>query len=167
MYSDHFKLADELIDHLDSVLSNVSDPFIASRYTGFVAISSVTVLEMALKSIFCDFASAKHKVLGTFCAKYFERINGRIGLDMICGDYLPRFGSKYQARFKKALDKLEQSTLRDAGFSVKTSYRNLLTWRNAFSHAGNVPQSASYDEVKAAYECGKALMNCLASCMRR
>src|SRR5688572_17928151 len=100
MYSDHYKLADDLIAHLDSVLVGINDPFISSRYTGFVAVCSVTVLELALKSILCDFAAAKHKVLGTFCAKHFERINGRISLDTIDGDYLQRFGVKYRTRFK-------------------------------------------------------------------
>ena len=167
MYSDHFKLADDLIDHLDSVLTGVQDPFIASRYAGFVAICSVTVLEMALKAIFCDFAAAKHKVLGTFCERHFERINGRIGLDVIIGEYLPRFGAKYQTRFKRALDQLEMQQLKSAGSSVKQAYRNLLTWRNGFSHGGNVPQNATYEEVKSAYARGKTVMDCLAACMRR
>jgi hypothetical protein len=167
MYSDHFKLADDLIDHLDSVLVGMHDPFIASRYAGFVAVCSVTVLEMALKAILCDFAEAKHKVLGTFCAKHFERINGRIGLDTIVGEYLPRFGTKYQSKFQRALEKLEIEQLRTTGGSVKQSYRNLLTWRNGFSHGGNVPQNATYHEVKLAYVRGKTVMDCLASCMRR
>jgi hypothetical protein len=167
MYSDHFRLADDLIAHLDTVLAGINDPFIASRYTGFVAVASVTVLEMSLKSILCDFATAKHKVLGTFCGKHFERINGRIGLDAINHDYLPRFGVKYQARFSRALDHLERQHLRSDGSSVKSSYGNLVTWRNEFAHGASVPQNASYDEVKRAFQCGKLLMDCLAGCMKR
>src|SRR5688572_1627528 len=121
MYSDHFKLADDLIEHLDSVLTGVQDPFIASRYAGFVAVSSVTVLEMALKAIFCDFAAAKDKVLGTFCERHFHRINGRIGLEIIIDDYLPRFGAKYQTRFKRALETVEMEQLKAVGASVKQS----------------------------------------------
>lgn len=166
-YSDHFKLTDDLIVHLDSILSSVSDPFIESRYTGFLAVSSVTVLELAMKTMFCDFASAKHKVLANFCSQYFERINGRIRLKDIKSEYLIKFGAKYQLRFERALDKLERDRLRAAGVSISASYGNLLTCRHTFAHQGQIPSNASYSEVKRGYECGKEVMDCLAICMRR
>jgi hypothetical protein len=168
-YSDHFKLTDDLILHLDTVLAPIGDhdPFIESRYTGFLAVSSVTVLELALKNIFLDFADTKHAVLGNFCAQYFEKINGRIGLKPIKEDYLAKFGSKYQKRFDARIEKLEQQHLRTVGASIKASYGNLITWRNAFAHEGTVPANASYAEVKRAYECGKEILHCLAGCMRR
>lgn len=166
-YIDHFKLTDDLILHLDPVLTALNDPFIESRYTGFLAVSAVTVLELALKSVFCDFAAAKHPVLGTFCAQYFDRLNGRIGLDVIRKDYIPKFGKKYVDRFEDRIDRLEQQQLLTARVSVKSSYGNLVTWRNEFAHKGIVPANATYDEVKRAYQCGKDILHCLASCMRR
>lgn len=166
-YSDHFKLTDDLIMHLDPVLAALSNPFIESRYTGFLAVSSVTVLELALKNIFCDFASVKHPVLGNFCSQYFDRINGKIGLKPIKEDYLAKFGSKYQKRFQDKIEKLERNYLRTAGASIKASYGNLITWRNSFAHEGIVPANASYLEVKRAYVCGKEIMRCLDECMRR
>lgn len=166
-YTDHFKLTDGLVQHLDPILAALNDPFIESRYTGFLAVSSVTVLELAMKTIFCDFASNKHKVLGNFCAQYFDRINGRITLDLIKKDYLQKFGPKYEQRFMQRLEKLEKQHLIAAGASMKASYGNLLTWRNGFAHEGTVPANASYAEVKRAYDCGKNVMHCLASCMNR
>jgi hypothetical protein len=166
-YSDHFRLTDDLIQHLDPILAGLNDPFIESRYMGFLAVSSVTVLELAMKTIFLDFSIAKHKVLANFCAKHFDRVNGRIGLDLIKKDYILRFGIKYQARFGKALDKLERQELTASGTSIKTSYGNLLTWRNEFAHQGKIPATASYAEVKRAYGCGKQIMQCLATCMTR
>src|SRR4051812_35927236 len=133
-YTDHFKLTDDLIQHLDSTFVGLNDPFIESRYTGFLAVSSVTVLELSMKTIFRDFALAKHKVLGTFCEKYFDRVNGRIGLNRIKEDYLPKFGTKYQLRFKRRLDDLERQQLHASGASVKAAYANLLTWRHGFAH---------------------------------
>ena len=166
-YSDHFKLTDDLIQHLDPILAGLNDPFIESRYTGFLAVSSVTVLELAMQTIFCEFAAAKHKVFGNFCDEYFDRINGRIGLDLVKKDYLAKFGSKYLLRFTRSLDKLERQHLLSAGSSIKASYGNLLTWRHGFAHEGIIPANATYPEVKRAYGCGKDVMNCLATCMRR
>ena len=166
-YSDHFRLTDDLIQHLDLVLTGLNDPFIESRYTGFLAVSSVTVLELAMKSVFLDFSASKHKVLANFCGEHFDQINGRIRLAHIQDDYLKRFGRKYQDRFARTLDKLERHELKTSGISIKSSYGNLITWRNEFAHQGNVPANASYDEVKRAYSCGKQVMHCLAGCMRR
>jgi hypothetical protein len=166
-YADHFKLTDGLIKHLDPVFAALNDPFIESRYTGFLAVSSVTVLELAMKTIFCEFAATKHKVLANFCSNYFENINGRIGLDKIKKDYLPKFGKKYQQRFEKALEKLERHHLKNSHASPKSSYGNLLTWRNEFAHQGTISANASYLEVKRSYSFAKEIMNCLAGCMRR
>lgn len=166
-YSDHYKLTDDLIQHLDQTVAGLTDPFIESRYTGFLAVSSVTVLELAMKTIFCDFAAAKHKILGEFCSQHFDRINGRIGLKTIDQDYLVKFGPKYRLRFQRSVDKLERQHLRAVGASIKASYGNLLTWRNEFAHEGNIPSNATYAEVKRAYGCGKTVMDCLAKCMRR
>ena len=160
-------MTDDLITHLDPVLAALNDPFIESRYTGFLAVSSVTVLELAMKTIFFEFASTKHKVLANFCSNYFEYINGRIGLDKIKNDYLAKFGHKYQKRFEKGLDKLEQHHLKTFRSSPKSSYGNLLTWRNDFAHHGVIPANASYSEVKKSYTFGKEIMHCLAGCMRR
>ncbi len=166
-YTVHFRLTDDLISHLDPILATLNDPFIESRYTGFLAVSSVTVLELAMKSIFCDFASAKHKVFGTFCAAYFYRINGRISLEKIKNDYLSKCGARYVQRFRRKLEEMERQHLRVAGASIKASYGNLLTWRNGLAHHGNVPPDASYQEVKRGYGCGKEVMGCLATCLDR
>ncbi len=46
-YHDHFKLADDMISHLDSVIGGITDSFVTSRYVGFVAVAAVTVYELA------------------------------------------------------------------------------------------------------------------------
>lgn len=104
IYSDHFRHADDVIKHLSGVVQDLTDPLLKVKYTGFVAISAVTVYELAIKEIFCDFAKRKHKVLGKFTESHFDRINGRISLDNIRKDYCSRFGDVYLSRFKKRLD---------------------------------------------------------------
>lgn len=166
-YTDHFRLTDDLIQHLDPIVAGLNDPFIETRYTGFLAVSSVTVLELAMKTIFLEFAAAKHKVLGNFCAQYFDRINGRIDIKSITDDYAARFGNKYKEKFKKSLNNLEQQQLIATGSSTKSAYGNLLVWRHEFAHKGSIPIQATYSEVRRAYFCGKDVMHCLATCMRR
>lgn len=166
-YTDHFRTSDDLIVHLDTVISSLKDPFLESRYTGFLAVSCVTVLELALKNIFMERAHAKHIVLGNFCRQYFDRINGRIMLNDIKGDYLGKFGTKYCKRFTERLEDIEKTALSSHQGSVKSSYGNLIVWRHSFAHEGVIPQNANYAGVKKGYQCGKIVMACLESCLHR
>lgn len=166
-YDDHFKLADDYITHLDLVIGAIADPFIKSRYSGFLAVSAVTVYELAMKTIFQEFAVGKHRVLANFSNLYFARINGRIKIEVIRDDYVRRFGDKYVKRFARKLETREREILRQRGASVKSSYTNIITWRNGFAHEGTIPTTATYDEVKKAYILGKNVMDCLAETMRR
>lgn len=166
-YTDHFRLADDLISHLDSVIGTVSDPFISSRYVGFVAIAATTVYELAIKEIFFEFGEKKHKVLGIFTRSYFRRINGRIKTKHIQHEYIPRFGEKYVKKFMKKKDIVENKYLREQGLSVLASYNNIIEWRNEFAHAGRIPSTVTYREVVKSYEVGKEVVNCLAETMQR
>jgi RiboL-PSP-HEPN len=166
-YQDRFQLADDYIAHVDAALSGITDPFIKSRYIGFVAVTAVTVYELAIKDIFFDFSEKKHKVLGNFVRSYFERLNGQIGKKRLVENYLPRFGEKYAKRFKRKLERLEDQVLRSDGVSVKSSYGNVLTWRNKFAHEGIIPATPTYEEVKKAYQYGRRIIECLADTMVR
>ena len=166
-YSDHFKLADDFIAHLDISIGGIADPFIRSRYVGFVAVSAATVYELAIKEIFTSFAVKKHTVLGNFAQKYFEQINGQVGKKRIEDKYLPLFGEKYLNRFRSKIEKIELESLKADKVSVKSSYSNLLAWRHSFAHEGVIPVNATYEEVKKSYQYGCRLIHCLAETMNR
>ncbi len=166
-YSNHFKLADDMISHLNSVISGITDPFITSRYVGFVAVAAVTVYELAIKEIFCEFAKKKHKVFGDFVSKYFERISGRIKLANIRDNYIGKFGDKYLDRFNKKIEKMDQKSIREKKGSIISAYTNIIVWRNEYAHAGKIPSTATYEEVTKSYSHGKTIIDCLAETMRR
>jgi hypothetical protein len=166
-YSDHFRLVDDLVDHLNTVIPGIVDPFIVSRYSGFVAVAAVTVFELAIKDIFCDFGARKHQILGAFTRKFFDRINGRIKYETIHRDYVSKFGDKYVKRFKGKMNKAEKEYFNVCRKSIFASYNNLIVWRNSFAHEGQMPTQATYAEVVDAYSTGKKLVECLAVSMRR
>ncbi len=166
-YLNHFRLADNYIAHLDTVIGSITDPFIKSRYTGFLAVSAVTVYELAIKTVFVEFAEKKHKVLGNFTNAYFERINGRIKTHDLKNRYVAKFGDKYLKRFKSKLEKKERDILRSEGSSIKASYGNIITWRNEFAHEGKIPSTPTYEEVRKSYMPGKYVIECLADSMSR
>jgi hypothetical protein len=93
--------------------------------------------------------------------------NGRISLKNIKEDYCPRFGDAYVARFKKRMDAAAEQHLLAHHRDARSSYGNLIVWRNDFAHEGRAPATATFAEVVQAYEDGKLVIHTLATAMTR
>jgi hypothetical protein len=166
-YIDHFQHADDVVQHLNTVVPELQDPLLQAKYSGFVSVAAVTVYELAIKEIFIEFSLKKNKVFGTFAESHFNRINGRIRLDAIKDEYVKRFGEKYRTRFVKYLNLDNQEYLLANRRDIKNSYTNLIVWRNDFAHEGRFNSNATYAEVIQSYEDGKEVIHCLARSMNR
>ena len=166
-YERNFSMADQVVLHLGTVVDQIQDPLLASKYVGFVAISAVTVYELAIKDIFISFCEKKHNVFGAFARSHFGRINGRIASKYITSEYLPRFGEKYKKRFCKKRDMLEKQFLRSDRVSILSSYNNVVNLRNQFAHEGVIPSTMTFEEMTRSYKFGKHIIHCLASTMIR
>jgi hypothetical protein len=149
------------------MMASIADPFIQSRYLGFVVISAVTVYELAIKDILYDFADKKHAVLGKFVRSKFDRLNGRIKIDSLQNEHIVSFGAKYANKFKVSIDKMEQTSLASGTGSIKSSYANIIAWRHAFVHEGTIPNTTNYAEIKKSYLSGKEVVHCLNASMIR
>lgn len=166
-YSDHFAIADDFIAHLDGVMTGIGDPFIQSRYLGFVVLSAVTVFELSIKEVLFTFAEKKHAVLGNLTRSKFEQINGRIKIPSLRNEFIKPFGEKYLTRFNRKLDEAELDSLRNRQGSILASYGNIIQWRHDFVHQGTGPRTTNYEEIKAAYIRGKEVIRCLDAAMTR
>jgi hypothetical protein len=156
-----FSHADDIVAHLTQLVTPTSDPLFTVKYTGFVAVAGVCVYEMAIKDIFIDFGTRKHPILGAVTRDLFDRINGRVGYQIIKKEYVPRFGEKYEQKFGKAIEVRSAAFLRSHGRDMVNSYNNLIIWRNEFAHAAQVPATATFTEAVKAYEDGKEVIRCL------
>lgn len=157
---DHFKLGDDLIAHLRE-LHEGRDQKELLRYTGFVAVSAVTVFELVVKEEFCSFASQQHNLLGAFTSSYFEKINGKVRVEALKKDYLKKFGDEFRDEFVRVLRGVAKTQLIIRKRDIERSYENIITWRNEFAHGGNAPANATFDEVCDAYDDGKLVLRCL------
>jgi hypothetical protein len=166
-YQNHFRLVDDLLPHLDATVGAVTDPFIASRYSGFLALSSATVLELCVKELLIEHASTISPVFGVFVSKSYERLNGRVRVKALKEEHLPRYGAHYVAHFSKLLSRTDRFNLRSSGRSTSQSYDNVITWRHGFAHEGIVPPNATYGDVRNAYIDSKVVVQCLAKTLSR
>lgn len=165
-YAAHYASADAVVAHLSTFVPTLP-PDLQAQYTGFAAVSAVTVYELAIKEILIEFSRRKHLVFGHFVQDQYDRINGRIGMRSLKGEHIPRFGPRYSARFERLLDQEEKRVLIAQRASVKSSYGNLVTWRHEFAHEGRLPMNATFLEVTRSYELGKRVIDCLAATMVR
>lgn len=166
-YQSNFAAADDFITHLDGVMDAIAEPYLQSRYLGFVTLTAVTVFELAIKQVICEFADKKHSVLGNLTRDKMDRINGRIKLDNLQKEFIKPFGEKYLNRFRSNLDKMENESLRAGMGSIKSSYGNIIQWRHEFVHQGRVPSTTNYFEIKNSFYVGKKVIDCLHKSMVR
>ena len=162
MSNDPFKHADDVAAHLGSVIGDF-DPVIASKYVGLLSVAAVAVFEVAIKEIFITFAIRKHPILAVFTEKQFHRINGKISLDSIRDEYLPRFGDVYLKAFKTNLESKRTTYFKSHRRDICESYKNIIAWRNSFAHTG--AQQETFGDVLIAYQDGKEIIQCLAEAM--
>lgn len=166
-YTDRFQLVEDYLAHLDPLMAGIADPFIQSRYLGFITTAAVTAYELAVKDIFYEFADKKHVVLGAFARSRFDRLNGRITLKNLKEEQVAMFGQKYVDKFKKKLQQKEAASLRLRVGSPCSSYGNIITWRHTFVHEGRAPNTTNYNEIKRSYTLGKDVLHCLNEAMQR
>lgn len=154
-----FSSSDTILRHLDAYVNGISDDYIKSRYTGFVAVTAVTAYEVNIRAKIFEFCRKKHLVFGHFAESHFEKTNAKVKIDHLKDGYLKKFGLKYLNRFKAKTDALEEEHLRVHRKSLKGSYNNLVQWRHGFVHDGELPAYATYDDARAAYEAGKLIVS--------
>lgn len=161
-YQNHFRLVDDLLPHLDATVGAITDQFVTSRYSGFLALSSATVLELCVKELLIEHAAAISPVFGVFVSKSYERLNGRVKIRALKEEHLPRYGARYVSHFSKLLTRTDRLRLRSHGRLISQSYDNVISWRHGFAHEGIVPPHATYGDVRNAYIDSKLVVQCLA-----
>jgi D-ribose pyranose/furanose isomerase RbsD len=164
-YNNRFVATDNLIPHLQSIATTLTDAAIIANYAGFLSVSSVTVYELAIKDIFADFASKKHRVFGNVIQEHFKRLNGKIKIDDLKGEHIKLFGDKYLKKFKEKLSRQESHILRSSRISISTDYTNLIICRHNYVHGGN--PTLTMNEVINCYRNGKQVIQCLYESMQR
>jgi len=166
-YTKCFSHADDVIGHLNTVVHDIQDDLLVQKYVGFVSVLAVTVYELAIKDIFVGFATKQHREFGIFVEASLAKINGRIQVDAITKERIPKFGHEYKVRFKENIKYLQKNRP-----GAKEYYDSVILARNNFVHAGdirpkNIHSNFTYEEIVKAYEDGKEVIHCLAETMVR
>jgi hypothetical protein len=164
-YNNRFLATDDLITHLTSIVTTITDTAIKANYAGFLSVSAVTVYELAIKDIFIEFASNKNKVFGYFIDRYFSRINGKITICDLKDKYIKHFGQKYFDNFEAKLKKRETIIFNTTHKELRTSYSNLILCRHEYVHRGT--PTLTFEEVLDNYNIGKNVVHSLYDAMKR
>ena len=158
LYIDRYKATDDLINHLQPIVSEMTDEELKSKYAGFLSVNIVTVYELAIKDIFICFAERKNSVLGIFVTKYFNQIKGHIKIDEI-KNHVKSFGEEYINKFN---EKLEEKNIYNN--DIQAIYGNLITCRHKFIHENII--TMTFNEVVNGYKIGKDIIDILNETMQ-
>jgi hypothetical protein len=159
LYLEHLNSFNDLIKNLTDHTMSLSDPLLRSKYTGFLTISSVTLYELAIKSIILSFTKKRDHVFNNYAEQAFKRLNAKIKLQNLRDDYLKRFGGQYLTKFNSILISKEKEHLLLDKQSITNSYSNIIQWRHDFTHEGKPPLYASFTEVINSFEVGKHVIH--------
>lgn len=159
VHSRHFALVDDVVGHFDGAVVGLG-PELASRYAGLFAISSVAVLELALKDVIVGFAKSRDRVFGDYIEARYAQTNARIKLDQIRESHLKLFGDTYVKNFNANIARAENLALKWYRFSIAQRYSNLITCRHKFAHEGQA--TCTYGDAKHGFAAGKVIISCLA-----
>lgn len=160
-YADLFEISDAYIKHSELAVAHIADPIIISRYTGFAATNAVTMFELAVKRLLIQYCARQHPLLGTMAENIFSKINGRIKIDDLKGNFLSKIDPSLIRSFETNLSQWEPAMLASSGKSIRSSYNNIIQWRHEFVHSGHPPAHATLKETIESYYAGKCVIECL------
>jgi RiboL-PSP-HEPN len=157
----HLQKVEELAAN---VVRNAPAPGIATDsfradLAGFLAVAFAAAFEESIKEIFISFAKQQHTILHKMVETKFDRINGRIKIDVIKSDYLLPFGEEFRDAFASELNRQEKEVLRAEGQSIISCYTNIIDWRHAFAHA--LERRTTLEGVQASYTIAKKIVEIL------
>ncbi len=144
---------------LNAPVPNPASDSYRADLAGFLSVAYAAAFEECIKEIIKQFAKRQHILLHRVIEQKFDRINGRIKIDVIKDDYLKQFGEEYKKRFEAKIKLLEDHSLVSLGQSALSSYANIINWRHAFAHA--LERQTTIDEVQKAYPLAKKILHAL------
>ena len=72
-FESRFESADGFLNHTDVIMEGIDDPLIQQKYLGFIAISAVTVYELAIKDIIFRFSDSEAQSFGFVIPVFFRK----------------------------------------------------------------------------------------------
>lgn len=102
---------------------------------GLLVVSMAASYENCVKETLVTFASSHHSAFGNFTSNNYKRLNSRISI----GDlyrYAGTFDDDVRDKFINLLDNRKKKIDFRIGKNIETSYKQILSWRHDFAHAG-------------------------------
>jgi hypothetical protein len=102
---------------------------------GLLVVSMAASYESCVKETLVTYATGHHVAFGNFATNNYSKLNSRISLSDLYG-YAKTFDSGVHGRFGQLLDRRKKVIDNRLGKSIVASYRQILSWRHDFAHAG-------------------------------
>lgn len=133
----HFNRIEELVTEMQRFVPSgaVGVAQFRADLAGLLVVSVAASYESCVKETLLTFASGHHAAFGNFTFNNYKRLNSRIRVNDL-RRYARTFDDGVRSRFEILLDQRKQKIDARIGKDIKSSYEQILNWRNAFAHAG-------------------------------
>jgi len=102
---------------------------------GLLVVALVASYETCVKETLIAYAGRYHNQFATFAQNNFDRLNSKIGIDDLY-KYARIFDANVHTKFGVLVTARTNRLKQKLGVDCKSSYKQLLSWRHDFAHAG-------------------------------
>lgn len=102
---------------------------------GLLVVAIASTYETCVKDILIQYAAARNPDFEQFVINHFSKLNSKISESDLY-TYAKLFGGSIHTKFGVLLEKRKQRILKRLGKNICTSYKQILSWRHDYAHAG-------------------------------
>lgn len=122
---------------------------------GLTVVAIAAAYESCVKETLISFAGRRHESFGLFTQNNYGKLNSRVSITDLYG-YARLFGNEVHARFGEILDARKRRLESRIGKNIATSYKQILSWRHDFAHAGI--RNTTVEEALATHRIAKRVL---------
>lgn len=132
-----FKRIDKLVAEMNSFVPAGAHGTAAFRaeLAGLLVVAIASTYESCVKDILVSYASSKNSDFEQFVSNQYSKLNSKISEGDLYS-YTKIFGTNIHAKFGTILTKRKDRLNSKIGKNICAHYKQLLSWRHEYAHAG-------------------------------
>jgi hypothetical protein len=133
----HFLRIDKLASEMNSFVPDGTHGSIDFRadLAGLLVVAIASTYETCVKEILVRYAAGKNPDFEQFVFNHFSKLNSKISENDL-NSYTKVFGSNIHAKFGSVLKRRKKRIQDRLGKNICTYYKQILSWRHEYAHAG-------------------------------
>lgn len=133
----HFNRIEQLVAEMNQFVPQTMTGALGFRadLAGLLVVTIAASYETCVKETLVSYAGRHHTAFETFATNNYRKLNSRISINDL-HSYTNTFDDNVCKRFKEILSDRRKRIDERIGKNIETAYKQVLSWRHDFAHAG-------------------------------